>query len=34
MINADGDVFYPDSAEDAAWFAAEHGAVPIHGKLT
>lgn len=26
MVNARGDVFYPDSAEDAAWFTAEHGA--------
>lgn len=26
MINDAGEVFYPDSDEDAAWFRAEHGA--------
>lgn len=26
MVNAAGDVFYPDGPEDAAWFAEEHGA--------
>ena len=26
MANAAGDVFYPDNAEDAAWFAKEEGA--------
>lgn len=26
MINDDGEVFYPDSSEDAAWFRMEHGA--------
>lgn len=29
MVNASGDVFYPDSPEDAAWFAQEHEAWPI-----
>lgn len=29
MINASGDVFYPDNPEDATWFAEEHGAWPI-----
>ena len=31
MLNALGDVFYPDSPEDAAWFEREHGAWPITG---
>ena len=26
MVNDEGEVFYPDSDEDARWFAAEHGA--------
>lgn len=30
MVNDAGDVFYPDSPEDAAWFAAEHNARPLH----
>lgn len=30
MVNEDGDVFYPDSAEDAAWFAREHAARPLN----
>lgn len=29
MINDAGEVFYPDSDEDAEWFRAEHGAQPI-----
>jgi hypothetical protein len=29
MINPDGEVFYPDSDADAAWFRVEHGARPI-----
>jgi len=28
MVNDQGDVFYPDSDEDVAWFTAEHGAYP------
>lgn len=31
MINDDGEVFYPDSPQDAAWFAAEHDAYPLAG---
>ena len=26
MVNAAGEAFYPDSPEDAVWFAVEHGA--------
>lgn len=26
MVNDDGEVFYPDSDEDATWFAEQHGA--------
>ncbi len=26
MINSDGEKFYPDCLEDAAWFAEQHGA--------
>jgi hypothetical protein len=29
MVNDQGDVFYPDSEEDARWFAEEHGAWPL-----
>lgn len=29
MVNDAGDVFYPDNAEDAQWFAREHGARPL-----
>lgn len=29
MVNDDGDVFYPDSPEDAEWFAEQHGARPL-----
>ena len=31
MVNAAGDVFYPDGPDDAAWFAQEHKAWPITG---
>lgn len=31
MVNAAGDVFYPDDSDDAAWFAEEHGAWTITG---
>lgn len=30
MINAAGDVFYPDNPEDAAYFAERHGAKPLY----
>lgn len=30
MVNDAGDVFYPDSAEDADWFAWEHDARPLN----
>lgn len=30
MVNSAGEVFYPDDPEDAAWFAIEHGAQPLH----
>ena len=29
MVNDAGDVFYPDNAEDAEWFAREHDARPL-----
>lgn len=29
MINGLGEVFYPDSAEEATWFRVQHGARPI-----
>lgn len=29
MINAGGEVFYPDSSEEIEWFRVEHGAYPI-----
>ena len=29
MVNAAGEVFYPDSLDDAVWFRVEHGALPI-----
>lgn len=29
MVNAQGEVFYPDDEEDARWFADEHGARPL-----
>lgn len=29
MVNDDGEVFYPDGAEDAAYFAEHHGARPL-----
>lgn len=29
MVNDEGEVFYPDSPEDAAYFAEEHGAVRL-----
>jgi len=29
MVNARGDVFYPDDGTEAAWFAIEHGARPL-----
>jgi hypothetical protein len=32
MVNDDGDVFYPDSPEDAAYFAEHHAARPLHGE--
>lgn len=34
MVNAIGDVFYPDDDDDAEWFAEEHGAWPIVGADT
>jgi hypothetical protein len=34
MVNAAGDVFYPDGPDDAAWFAEEHGAWVITGADT
>jgi hypothetical protein len=30
MINDAGEVFYPDGPDDAAWFAREHDARPMH----
>jgi hypothetical protein len=30
MLAADGSVFYPDNPDDAAHFAAGHGAVPVN----
>jgi len=29
MCNDHGEVFYPDSEEDARWFTAEHDARPL-----
>lgn len=29
MINDSGEVFYPDNADDADFFAREHGARPV-----
>ena len=30
MINDAGDVFYPDDASEAEWFAREHDARPLN----
>lgn len=30
MANESGEVFCADDAEDAAWFAREHGASPLN----
>ncbi len=30
MINDAGDLFYPDTPADAAWFRKEHGARYLH----
>lgn len=30
MVDVDGDLFYPDDAEDAAFFVREHGARPLN----
>lgn len=31
MVNADGEVVYPDDLGDAIWFAEQHGAWFLHG---
>lgn len=30
MTNDQGEVFYPDSDEDAQWFTEQHGARPLN----
>lgn len=30
MTDGEGSVFYPDSEEDARWFATEHDARPVN----